>query len=237
MTTTTDRKRELDNEHRRAVRAGRKDATTPRLLADILAAEATDGWQVTVADGWHDGTSAWTADRHPDVAGTVHVRFERDAVVVVLNVSTPAGDWAERSAYRGCQVEGHTVADGRCFTRFGVDTSSCDLVAAPEQRYGDHAYGDLPALLAGEYARGVAAIERRKTLVPVPGLPFNVPPAWFAETSAKLADGKAVRLHPHGFGTGYMLSTRRGQFSKRAASELEAKVGTVPVFIDQFDAD
>jgi hypothetical protein len=198
-----------------------------KAMASKLALAAPKGWSAKAGSGYHDGLEAW-----PQQPGE-WVRFERDGVSIVLNVSVPRSRWDRESSFRGLLVEGHTVYDGRCFTRRGVDTYSCRLTSR-EGAYA-HVYWDLASLLAGEYARCVEARGRANTSVPVPGLPFRVQPEWFAKSAETLKAGRMVSLTPGGLGTGYTLSTLgRG---RRALKALEEKLGVSPVFVETFDHD
>lgn len=210
-----------------------KQKLTIKALAAKLAKEAPPAWGVTTGAGYHDGSQAWPD--HPTRSDR-WVLLAREGVVIALNISRPTDEWAREHSYEGLLVEGHTCFDGRCFTRRGVDTSSCRLTSAAA--LWDNDYRDLAALLDGEYARCAAARERAKTAVQVPGLPFNVQPSWFATAAETLRSGRIVRLAPGGFGTGFSLSTRRfSNYSKRAAAALETKLGVGAVYVETFDHD
>lgn len=205
-------------------------------MADKLARQTPAGWTSLRGSGSTDGAYEIWPNRKGEI-DSEWVTFKRDFATVALNVTLPYDAWAKKNAFEGMTVFGHTLVDGCSFTRYGVDTSSCDLVSDATQRYSDHAYGDLASLLAGEFERCRVAKERRATAVAVPGLPFTVQPAWFEKTAATLKAGKPVRLVPAGFGTGYTLTSRAtSRYAKRSA-ELESKLGVMPVYVESFDHD
>lgn len=205
-----------------------KKLTVKRLANEM--AKGVEGWAADRGPGCHDGSESWAQK------GAEWVRLTRDGVTVVLNLSRPLDSWERRSAFLGLTVEGHTLFDGRCFTRRGIDTYSCRLSSRKEEHYA-HAYADLPSLLAGEYARCLAARERSRTAVPVPGLPFEVQPDWFSKSAEQLRRGQVVRLTPAGFGTGFYLLPRAGRGAARAVAELERRLGVGPVYVESFDHD
>ena len=207
--------------------------------AAALVAQCPDGWKVEQGKG----TSMFGEDFDHGNGG-VFVRYTREDVTVVLNLSPIGTDrWSQfdrERAYMGVHVEGDTLLNGGSFIRRGIDCSCCSLhTAKAEQHPESHAYGDLQALLDGQWERCLKVKARRATAVAVPGLPHTVQPEWFAATAATLRAGKSVSLLPHGMGTGYSLYTGRrdGRFDKRADAQLEAKLGVTPVFIRQLDCD
>lgn len=217
------------------------------MTVDNLAAEATDGWKATTGSGWldFDGETVWEPGKFGVEDDARYVRFERTEgdlrVVVAFTVRSlrpDASQWDRDRAFRGATVEGNTTFNGRCFTRRGIDVSSCRLADAPE--FG-HEYGDLQALLDGEWTRCVAAHERSKSMVDVPGVPggWRVTPERRVEMAAALRQGKPVRLTPHGMGTGYTISTRRARFGggalPRATAEFFGVAG--PLYYEPFDHD
>jgi hypothetical protein len=235
---------ELDRDGGRAAFAWQLEPERPVVEAAWrwLTSQAHEGWDMTSGEGTveFDG-SLWHVQAKDPIERWV--RFERvvDGVrcLVVLTVLPATDDYDRKRAVLGATIEGHTSVNGGCFTRRGVDTSSCKLVPATEEARADwHHYRDLAALLAGEQARCVAAAERSKTLESVPGLPYARQPEWFATAAATLRAGKAVTLTPHGMGTGHTLSTRaRGGLRERASKALEARLGVGPVYVETFDHD
>lgn len=221
-----------------------KNFTATQLVAG-LAAQTPLGWTVTTGMGYRDAyDSLWQPGQQGTPATGRWVRFERDLsgvkAVVVLNVEPfRAGDmWGRGRAFSGLSVEGHTLVNGGSFTRVGVDCSSCELVDDPAKGYGAHAYGDVEALLVGEWERCETSVARSKTAEPVAGTPFARQPEWFATAAADLKAGKAVSITPAGFGTGYRFSRRRNsRFDHRADAKLEARLGVAPLFYSTLDCD
>lgn len=196
------------------------------MTVDVLAqAELRDGWVATTGDGWldFDGESVWAAGKHGVEADARFVKFERtvdDLHVVISFTARPlkkdASSWDRKHSFRGSIVEGQVTYNGRCFTRRGIDVSSCTLVDNPEY---DHDYNDLLALLDAEWTRCVEAHSRSKTMVPVPGLPgsWRVTPDRKKQISEQLRAGRPATFTPHGMGVGYEVTTRR---SSRWATQL-----------------
>jgi hypothetical protein len=210
---------------------------TIKKLADEMA-KGVGGWTADRGLGYHDGSTAWETEQgSTKKIPSEWVRFTRDGITVVLNIARATDEWSRETAFMGLMVEGHTLFDGRCFTRFGVDTSSCSLSSRSKDHAYPHCYPDLLSLLTGEHARCVAARERSKTAVPVPGLPFSVQPEWFTKSAATLKTGRTVSLTQGGFGTGYTLSLvwRRG--SKDADPALRMKLGVERLYVQTFDHD
>lgn len=224
----------------------RREAERPNVEAAFrwLESQPHDGWAREMGIGVveFDGSLWWQQDANP-IERWVTYRRVVDGIecLVVLTVNATS-DWDVKikRTMRGANIAGHTSYDRRCFTRRGVDCESCQLVPVGFEYKGEHDYHDLASLLAGEQARCVEAAARRKSMVPVPGLPFNVQPTWFATTAKDLDTGRHVHLMPHGMGTGYTL--RKGMPSRsrgetRATEALEAAIGRAPIAIATFDAD
>jgi hypothetical protein len=214
---------------------------TPTALVHSLAEQATAGWTATTAKGYYGMDDAPFAED-----GYWFVKFERIEndvrATVALNVTAKMSKWDKKRTYRKLLVAGHTFVNGGCFTRRGVDCESVELMDATERF--DHQYGDVASMLDGEWARCVRVVEARKTSEPVPGTPFSQQPAWFLDAANQLRAGRTVTLTPHGFGTGYTLSTRlprnrygRGFGPMRAPAALEQRLGVEPIYIDTFDHD
>jgi len=226
-------------------RAWQVEPELPKIaaMAERLAGQCPDGWTVTAGRGWRGDDYQPDADR--EASDELWVRFERvvDGVrcTVWLGVYPAVDRWAKDKAVDGVVVEGDTYVDGGCFTRSGIDSSSCELVPAGYEYKSDHDYYDVASLLAGEQARSLASAGRRKTAEAVPGLPFTRQPEWFAKATADLKAGKAVQLTPHGFGVGYTLRLALpgapGGRAERAAPALEARLGVSPIAVMTFDYD
>lgn len=192
----------------------------PAWSVATLAAQAPAGWTSDYGTGWADCYGGIVAPKEAGQPGVTYVRFmfaEGDLkVTLALSVTAPqrgaAGRWEREHAWHGKTVEGHTTYNGRCFTRTGVDVSSCTLTDG--EGYG-HGYADVATLCAGELQRCRDARARSLTMVDVPGLPggWRVTPQGKADISAKLQAGKPHSFTPAGFGTGYCVSGRRGRMS------------------------
>lgn len=204
-----------------------------------------EGWTAVVEPGYLDAYGElWKPGDHNAPKDTLSVRLARTVgdltVTLALNLSAlrtdkHSRDWDRERAYQGVTVEGHTIYNGRTFTRVGVDCNSCALRDTPQ--YGGE-YATVAALCAGEWDRCAAAHARSQTAVAVPGLPFNVQPEWFAKSAGSLRAGKPVNLMPAGFGTGYRLTTRQqSRWAKRADAALEAKLAVGTVYVETFDCD
>lgn len=217
------------------------------MTVDVLAAiELRDGWTVQTGDGWldFDGETVWTPGKHGVEEKARYVKFERtvnDLHVVISFTARPlqkgASSWDREHSFRGSQVEGQVTYNGRCFTRRGIDCSSCTLVDKPEY---DHEYNDLMACLDGEWTRCVEAHSRSKTMVNVPGLPggWRVTPERKAQISADLKAGKRVTFTPHGMGVGYEIIKRRDRFSHNLPSEFGSFFGiSWPLYYNTLDCD
>lgn len=227
--------------------------------AESLAAQAPAGWTATHGAGW-----AWSWDAEEDAADArrtrtapthTWVRFTRtdgavDAgipdltVVIALNVSTPGSGkfdkWDRDRAWNGRTVNGHTMYNGRSFTRHGIDSSSCELLGATAHGY-EHSYRTLDALLAGEFTRCRAAHDRSKTMIAVPGLPgdWKVTPTRRQALSLSLRGGGIAEFRPHGMGTGYVVSAKKPRRWGRAlpAATAEFFGVTGPLFYETTDCD
>jgi hypothetical protein len=193
-------------------------------------AESGVGHVDAYGETWHDNVDP--EDRYVTFTKVVNDL----SVTVALNLSDPGTDtWNRDRAFEGVTVEGHTLFNGRTFTRVGFDVSSCRLSDTSEY---PHDYATVKALLDGEWMRCMVAHERTKSAVPVPGLPFTRQPEWFTESGAALRAGKRVTLSPHGMGTGYILSKKRtSPFDRRANQQLEQLLGVTPVYVEPYDHD
>ncbi len=225
------------------------------ITASALAAQAPAGWTATHGTGF-----AWSWDPREDehqqpaeLAKYGWVRFTRTeadlgiTVQVALNVSAPGRgrhDRRERErVYRGRTVEGHTMYDGRSFTRLGIDCSSNRLTDMAGEHGADrHCYGDVASLLDGELQRCRAAHERSKTMIAVPGLPggWKVTPTRREAISLSLQGGGIAEFRPHGMGTGYCVmpfwAARRGAVRlPRVTAEFFGVTGDL--FYETLDCD
>lgn len=198
--------------------AKKQSKAVKAMTVDALAqTELRDGWLATTGYGWldFDGESVWPAGKHGVEEGARFVKFERevnDLRVVISFTARPlargASEWDREHSFRGSIVEGQTTYNGRCFTRRGIDVSSCTLVDKPEY---DHEYSDLLALLDGEWTRCVEANSRSKSMVAVPGLPggWRVTPERKQQISEQLRAGRSATFTPHGMGVGYEISAKK----------------------------
>lgn len=156
--------------------------------------------------------------------------------VVVLNVG-PVETYTD--PWNGVSVEGDVLVDGGSFVRRGIDVACCWLRDARSDAIASHDYSTVESLLAGEKARVDAYLERKKTAVAIPGLPFTRQPEWIEKAKADLAAGRSVTLTPHGFGTGYVLTTRQAadRFAPIASAELKAFFGVKKLYLSRIDCD
>lgn len=214
---------------------------TERALVALLTKNLPDGWTADPARGYLDSSGdLWKPGGQqstPDAPCVLYARTAGDVhAQIALNVGT-VGKYEKDYAFGGWRVEGHTIVNGGCFTRIGVDVSSCELVDR-EDHHGAHTYGSINTLLQGEWERCKAAVARKKTAEPVPSLPFTRQPEWFIQAAADLRAKKSVTLMPHGFGTGYYLRPKNvSRWATRADSALEQRLGVSPIYVETFDAD
>lgn len=191
---------------------------SPADVAGLLCSTPIEGWAMEHGVGYLDmDGELWTKDGHGDNAKPIVTAFAKFSktvgdlrVTIALNVRPSSTEkfsktWDEKHAFSGVQVEGHTGYNGRTFTRRGVDVSSCTLQDAPGDY--EHTYGNLVALLDGEWKRCEAAHARSLTMVDVPGVPggWRVTPERKAQIAASLKAGKDATFMPSGFGTGYRV--------------------------------
>lgn len=217
-----------------------KTATAYQLAEQLAATVRTSllyRWTALAVDGQHFGFEQDPYD-HPGGAAVLFTATVGDLEAsVALNIS-PRLKYAQAEPYEGWTVEGHTGFNGRCFTRRGLDCASVWLTSDEIAERGPNTYTGIVALLGNELNRCAAAHARTKSAVPVPGLPFNVQPSWFAESAARLKAGKSVTLSPHGMGVGYVLTTVRRRGAMRADGQLEAKLGLLKaVYVEPYDHD
>lgn len=217
-----------------------------------LAAQAPQGWTATHGTGfafsWEQGEDDWFNKREAVPQGE-WVRFaytDGDLhCVIALNVSkvapTKYNKWERDRMWHGRKVEGHTMYNGRSFTRRGIDCESCKLTDLKSEREFGHTYGDLEALLTGELQRCREAHDRSKTMVEVPGLPggWKVTPTRKEAISLSLRGGGKAEFTPHGMGTGYVVSAKRprgwGHPLPAATSAFFGVTG--PLFYETTDCD
>lgn len=133
--------------------------------------------------------------------------------------------WETKRAFSGVQAEGHTLYNGRTFTRRGIDGSSCTLHDVTEGY--EHEYDNLVALLDGEWQRCADAHARSLTMVSVPGLPggWRITPARRTQVSNDLQAGKRATFTPSGMGTGYEIMRTGGRFAVKLPAETSAFFG------------
>ncbi len=199
-------------------------------LVKLLVAQTPDGWSVSSGVGYHDGWSAYPSD-DPKSA---HVVFEKGCARIALNVSAVT-EYRREHAFMGQNVEGHTLVNGRSFTRRGIDCSSCEL--SSDVLLYENQYHDLASLLDGQFKRCADADSRQKTAEAVPGTPMTRQPEWFVETAAALKARKSVTLLPHGMGVGYRFSVKRSTWAERANPALEARLSVSPIYVEHIDHD
>lgn len=81
------------------------------------------------------------------------------------------------------------------------------------------------------------SLARDATLIEVPGIPFRVTPEMLSVQRKSLSEGRSIRFYPGGFGTGYLLSTRKTRYSKPLPEETATFFGVPKVFYETFDHD
>lgn len=133
------------------------------------------------------------------------------------------------------------MSDGRkyTFTRRGVDVCSFEVFYADVYNlrkvmsiadYTNH-------LVNGQIVRALAAIERSRSLIDVPGTQFRISSERKSEYTQILLGNGSVSLTPAGFGTGYLLNTKKVDSWSRPNPEL-AKFFEVPnIFVTLTDHD
>lgn len=73
--------------------------------------------------------------------------------------------------------------------------------------------------------------------VPVGGGTWHITPENIEAIAKRLRAGETQSFAPHGMGTGYVLSTKRGRFSNRASNATEEAFGISPLFVESYDHD
>lgn len=216
--------------------ADRARERSAELIDDVveqIVAATPAGWTSTVGVG----SKLFGEDYAEEGTKKRFVEFvhEDGHAVVVLNVA-PVETYTR--PWDGVSVEGDVLVDGGSFVRRGIDVACCWLRnEAPGEPNVSHEYSTVESLLAGEKARVDACLERRKTAVAIPGLPFTRQPDWIEKAKADLRAGRSVTLTPHGFGTGYTIHGAYSRYDQRAKPETEAFFGVGRLYVSQIDCD
>lgn len=147
-------------------------------------------------------------------------------------------------------VSGHTrfkIASGKwlTFDRSGIEDSfyPTKYVAKSESNGYEGSVvvmtpSELHALVLEQIVKAKAFIERHKTMIDVPGLPFRLTPDRLAEHKQALKAGKHVTLLPGGMGTGYDLSTKKtSRYSRVAKPETARFFEVQTLYMDMIDHD
>lgn len=225
-----------------------------KIINEIRAAD--EAWLVVGGDGNRfcnelQENGQYTCSAYLMATHRAPVSETEDVVVrITLNVTSPADYMRAEETYLRAQVEGETefvvVASGadtndwsgwRGWVRRGIDCASVWLQSRVSD-YNPNVYRDVAAMLEGELARVAKALAASKTARPVPGYGFSRQPEWFDQARADLKAGRAVSLMPHGFGTGYRFTVRRGSsWDGRAKREFEEAMGVAPLYVQTLDCD
>lgn len=127
-----------------------------------------------------------------------------------------------------------TAQGRRTFDRRGVESSFYwqKMYKGDTQKY------DPNAIIERQMQRVKESRERMATAVAIPQIGFVMQPDDLEKMRAELKRGGSRSFMPSGFGTGYVLTAKRGRFSKPVGAELEKflNVGR-PVYVETFDAD
>lgn len=224
-----------------------KKLATPMTPDEIVALLKTEtaplvDWTVTSGVGaiYFDLDQPYTSADDGVDPSCRWISFKRGDVTVSLSVLASKDRWQRDYLWHGCVVEGNTFLGSGCFTRRGIDVSCCGLRERIESRHETHYRASIVDVLADEWERCERSKTLKATAVAIPTLPFTRQPAWIEKAKTDLASGRSVTLTPHGFGVGYVLSTRSGRdvrHSKPAASELKAFFGRDDLRIASIDCD
>lgn len=125
------------------------------------------------------------------------------------------------------------------FTRHGIDISSFDIYynAVDDFKKALTVSQYTKYIVDGQIVRALAALERSKTLITVPGTNFRITVENKTEYTKLLLKNKSVTLTPAGFGTGYRLNVLKNDSWSKPNAEL-AKFFEVPsIFVSHMDCD
>jgi hypothetical protein len=218
-----------------------KKNLTPADVVALLTSVAIEGWSMEHGVGYVDSDGElWQKDGDAPIT-TAFATLQKTVgdlhVTIALNARPCSTEKFSKKWDSGVLVEGHTIYNGRTFTRRGIDVSSCSLRDVADS---EHVYDNLPALLAGEWQRCEASHAKGKTMVDVPGLPggWKVTPERKAQLSADLQARKRATFTPRGMGIGYEIVTTAGRFATRLPKETADFFGvTWPLYYTTLDCD
>lgn len=196
----------------------------------ILAAKP-QGWIATTYEKKYvTGIETWDRRDDPTVSTIALMSDAKATIVLFFRILT----YENKVSVDGTTSFLNAKGERRDFDRIGVDSSFGWAPAWCETAFD-------PAGIIAEQIKDVqAAIERSKTSIPVPGIPFLVQPKGLEEMKAKLAAGKYIEFRPSGFGTGYRLIARQPRNSRwmeRGSKETCAFFGVDQLWIEKLDCD
>ena len=132
----------------------------------------------------------------------------------------------------GGETQFNTAKGWRTFDRTGVEDSFYWKVLYK---------GDKPKpfdeILKEQLERIVKSREYATSAISIPGIPFTVSPEGLTKLKEDLKTKGSRSFMPSGFGTGYVLYTRRVAHCRVAPKELVDFLGVGPIYITTFDAD
>ncbi len=159
-----------------------------------------------------------------------------DGIEIVVEFNGFDKSWDSWSLASG-HVSFSTSQGTRTFDRYGVEDSfyiDNPLKWGTTDDVVEKANEQILAFIETKIPEARARVDRSER---IPGIPFDVTPETKARVTEQLKAGTPYRFMPSGFGTGYVLSTKRTRYSKRAERATEKFLSVTPVYVETFDAD
>ena len=176
------------------------------------------------------GIETWERRDDPTVCTIVLMSDDKATIALFFRIQT----YEKKVSVDGTTAFLNAKGERRNFDRIGVDSSFSWAPAWCEAPF------DPAGIIVKQIKDVEAAVERSKTSIPVPGIPFLVQPKGLEEMKAKLAAGKYIEFHPSGFGTGYRLiakQPRNSRWMERGSKETCAFFDVDQLWIEKLDCD
>jgi hypothetical protein len=218
--------------------AEKRERLAPVVKAFVASIEAPPGFVKTTGRGFHNGF-----EKYDELNKTwVLLENAEAGIKIAINV-----DDLPRARYQAgkkvpCRftLEDVSCSGHTCYKSEAGHWLSFDRRGVEDSFYlGD--YGTPLAEFSKVFQEQLIRIEKSKEtskkMLKIPGFGFSVHQDQLEELKKKLRSGGSHTFTPAGFGTGHIVSTRRGRYGTKLPAETAKFFGVPELYDETFDHD
>lgn len=224
----------------------RAEKFKPVIEKFIESIVAPPGFVKTTGTGYHNGIGGpedWNKES-PAWRKTTWVLVENkeSGIAIAININpspenrykagkkVPVRYVLEEISGTGSTCYKEDDGSWRTFDRLGIDSSF--YIGG----YGSDKI-DVVATVEQQLKRIDEAKERSKKMVPIPGFGYSLHQDVLEEVKKKIQKGGSHTFTPSGFGTGHILSAKRGRYCTQLSAETAKFFGVAAIYDQTFDHD